>query len=159
MHGWAVVMTRPNCENLADVNLRQQGFTSYLPRIKHQRLDGTTLIKPLFSRYLFTHITDRWYSIRGTYGVTCLLMNENGPAFIPDKVIEGIKAREEGGFIKLQQVEKFTKGQRLKALDGPLIGKLLTYDGVSSHDRVRVLLSILGGQIPATIHERSLVAA
>lgn len=159
MSGWAVVMTKPNCENLAHTNLQQQGYASYLPRIRKQSHDGTVQIKPLFPRYLFTNITDRWYSIRSTYGVTCLLMNEFGPAVVPASVIESIQAREEDGFIPLHQSEKFIKGQRLKALDGPLIGKLLTYDCMTNRDRVRVLLSILGRQVPATIHEKHLVAA
>ena len=159
MSGWAVVMTKPNCENLAHANLQQQGYTSYLPRIRKQAPDGAVQIKPLFPRYLFTHITDRWYSIRSTYGVSCLLMNEFGPAIVPTPVIDAIRGREENGFIPLQQAEKFVKGQRLRALDGPLIGKLLTYDGMTNRDRVRVLLSILGRQVPATIHEKHLVAA
>jgi transcriptional antiterminator RfaH len=159
MGGWAVVMTKPNCENLADINLRQQGYVSYLPRIRQRRLDGSVHIKPLFPRYLFTRIHTTWYSIRGTYGVTCLLMNENGPAFVPESVIDGIKSREENGFIAVQQTERFTKGQRLRALDGPLLGKYLTYDGITGRDRVRVLLSILGRQVQATLPERSLVAA
>lgn len=159
MRGWAVVMTKPNCENIADANLRQQGYQSYCPRFKQIRLDKTVLIRPLFPRYLFTYILDRWYSIRGTYGVSYLLMGEDGPVMVPPAIIDEIKSREQNGYVILHQEEKFKAGARVKATDGPLVGKLLIYEGMTTRDRVKVLISMLGREVPAVIDGESLVAA
>lgn len=159
MRGWAVVMTKPNCENIADTNLRQQGYQSYCPRFKQIRLDKTVLIRPLFPRYLFTYILDQWYSIRGTYGVSYLLMGEDGPVMVAPAIIDEIKSREEHGYVVLHQKEKFKTGAMVKATDGPLVGKLLIYEGMTTRDRVKVLISMLGREVPAVIDEKSLVAA
>jgi transcription antitermination factor NusG len=156
---WAVVMTKPNCENIADANLRRQGYTSYLPRFKTIRLDKTIFIRPLFPRYLFAYITDRWYSIRSTYGVSYLLSGDDGPLLVPQNIIDELKAREENGYIVLQQKEKFNKGQYVKATDGPLVGKLLIYEGMTTRERVKVLISMLGREVPAVIPEKNLIAA
>lgn len=160
---WAVVMTKPNCENIAMANLDNQGFVSYLPRFLHRRLDGVIVKKPLFPRYIFTWIEDRWYAIRGTYGVSYLLMGEGGPVELPNSVVESIKRREgPDGFVLLDgQVPagQFKIGERVQAVDGPLVDKFLIYDGMTARARVRVLINMLGRQVPATIDEKSLVAA
>jgi transcription antitermination factor NusG len=156
-------MTKPNCEHIAVANLCQQGFDCYSPRYKQTRLDKSVVIKPLFPRYIFTLINNIWYSIRGTRGVSHLLMGENGPAQVPPSVIATIKAREDlEGYVmltpKLSGGQKFSKGDQVRAIDGPLVDKLLTYEGTASHDRVKVLLAMLGRQVPVTIEEKLLVA-
>jgi transcription antitermination factor NusG len=162
--GWVVVLTKPNCENIAVANLTQQGFSCYAPRYKQLRPDKTVIIKPLFPRYIFTLISDKWYCIRGTRGVSYLLMGDTGPCQVPISIIEKIKSREDSeGFIMLEQKligsPTFKKGDKVKVTEGPLLDKLLIYDGVTSNDRVRVLISMLGREVPAIIKEKSLVAA
>lgn len=90
-------------------------------------------------------------------------MGENGPAQVPPSVIATIKAREDlEGYVmltpKLSGGQKFSKGDQVRAIDGPLVDKLLTYEGTASHDRVKVLLAMLGRQVPVTIEEKLLVA-
>jgi len=159
---WVVVMTKPNCENIAVANLAQQGFTCYAPRFKHKRPDNVVLIKPLFPRYIFTLIDKFWYCIRGTRGVSYLLMHDSGPCLVPQPIIDSLRNREDGeGFIMLspKQLERFSKGEKVRALDGPFSDKLLIYEGMTSKDRVQVLVSMLGREVRATIPEKSLVAA
>lgn len=161
---WVVVMTKPNCENIAVANLTQQGFDCYAPRFKETRPDKTVLIKPLFPRYIFTFIDKFWYCIRGTRGVSYLLMGDEGPARVAPAIISSIRSREDGeGFIMLHPketvIERFHKGDRVRATDGPLADKLLIYEGMTGHDRAKALLSILGREVPVTIPEKSLVAA
>ena len=157
-------MTKPNCENIAVANLVQQGFVCYAPRFKQTRPDKTIMIKPLFPRYIFTLIDRMWYCIRGTRGVSYLLMGDRGPCQVPTSIIDIIKSREDSeGFIMLEQKlagsPAFKKGDKVKVTEGPLLDKLLIYDGVTSNDRVRVLISMLGREVPAIIKEKSLVAA
>lgn len=157
-------MTKPNCENIAVANLTQQGFDCYAPRFRETRLDKSVLIKPLFPRYIFTFIDKFWYCIRGTRGVSYLLMGDDGPAYVPNAVINDIKLKEDGeGFVMLKPkestAERFHKGDQVKATEGPLADKLFIYEGMSGHDRAKVLMSLLGRQVPITIAEKSLVAA
>ncbi len=159
MSGWVVVVCKPNCENIAVANLRQQGYLTYYPRLKQIQPDKSFRIRPLFPRYIFTYIRERWYSLRSTYGVSYILMNEQGPAIISAGLIDEIKSREENGFVTLNRVETFKLGDPVKTLDGPLAGRLLTYEGLTSRARVKVLISMLGRQCPAVVDEKSLVAA
>ena len=53
---WYVVHTQPNGEGRANLNLRRQGFATYLPRYARRRRHARrqeTVQRPLFPRYLF----------------------------------------------------------------------------------------------------------
>lgn len=161
MAEWVVVMTKPNCEGLAAENLLQQGYGCYYP--KFQATIGPKVVKrPLFPRYIFAYIDKIWYSIRGTRGVSHLLMGDGGPAVIPASVIEALRAREDSsGFIVLgkhKTPERFQKGAPVKATEGPLAGVDLIYDGMKDAERVKVLATLLGRQVPVTIDDRVLIA-
>jgi transcriptional antiterminator RfaH len=161
VQGWCVVMTKPNCEAIAVENLLQQGYGCYYPRFKAIGRGNIVLKKPLFPRYVFASIDKFWYSIRGTRGVSHLLMSDGGPAIIPASAIEAMRSKEDDeGFIvlgKKSSPERFAKGDPVKATEGPLTGIDLIYDGMSSHERVKVLASLLGRQVPVIIEERVLV--
>lgn len=163
MIGWAVVISKPNSEAIAVANLQRQGFVSYFPRYRYQKPNKPLIIKPLFPRYLFVFVDKFWYSIKGTRGVTNILLAEEGPSVVPASIIEAIKGREDAeGFVvvgrEIRQ-EKFIKGQAVRATEGPFAGLSLIYEGMSAQDRVKVLVEILGRQVPATVSESKLVAA
>lgn len=160
MGGWAVIMTKPNCEQIAVHNLQRQGYQCYFPRFVDQNPPKAALIRPLFPRYLFVLINQVWYSIRGTRGVSYILLGENGPSIIQDSVIDSIKSKEnDQGFIVISDnkiVERFSKGDKVKAIDGPLVGVDLIYQGMAPHERVKVLIDMLGRKVPAFIEEKIL---
>lgn len=162
MQTWCVVLTKPNCEAIAVENLLQQGYGCYFPRFKAVGKNNIILKKPLFPRYVFASIDKFWYSIRGTRGVSQILMSDKGPAIIPASAIEAIRAKEDSeGFIVLSaknSPERFAKGDPVTATEGPMTGLDLIYDGMSNHDRVKVLASLLGRQVPVILDEKVLVA-
>ena len=93
MPQWFVAMTKPNSELIAWENLTRQGYDCYFPRI--QIMKGTKVFKkPLFPRYVFVKNDGPWHSIKGTRGISHLLMGYEGPATIPETVIEELRARE-----------------------------------------------------------------
>lgn len=160
---WAVVMAKPNCEGIAVTNLERQGYECYFPRFLEARPGKVAMIKPLFPRYLFVLVKDVWHSIRGTRGVSYLLHGNDGISRIPDQVIASIKAKEgPNGLILLSEnktLERFTNGDKVKAIDGPFTGIELIYQGMAAKDRVRVLGDILGSRVPILIEERLLTTA
>ena len=155
-------MTKPNCENIAVENLKQQGYGVYFPKYKSVGKNNIILKRPLFPRYIFASIDKFWYSIRGTRGVSHLLMSDTGPAIIPASAIEAMQSKEDpDGFIVLSKhktLERFQKGDPVTATEGPLTGLDLIYDGMTAQERVRVLASLLGRQVPVIIDDRLLVA-
>jgi transcriptional antiterminator RfaH len=72
------------------------------------------------------------------------------PAKVPDAVIEEIRGRERNGAIELPK-RMLKCGDRVRILAGPFKGHLAIYAGMSAHERVAVLLQILGAATRVTL--------
>jgi transcription antitermination factor NusG len=57
----------------------------------------------LFPNYLFVRIELQWHAVRRTIGVASLIMSGDEPAKVADAVIDGIRARERGGYVELDE--------------------------------------------------------
>lgn len=150
---WGVVLTQPNSERRALEHLTAQAYDCYAPRFKTTTVRAGRKVTRehwLFSRYLFVRIQERWRSIFGTRGVSTLIMNGDKPALMPQHewaTIDAMRLQElNAGAINLRAMEKFYAGQKLHVMDGQFIGLDVIYAGMSRHDRVNVLLSVLGRQ-------------
>lgn len=101
---WAVVTVPRSpfggtlCEDRAAADLRGIGLKSYVPKLLRtvvRRGKGKVEhIEPLFARYLFAELDDRWPKILRTPHVSGLLMSGEQPAHVPDEVIAELKQRE-----------------------------------------------------------------
>src|SRR3989338_8629396 len=97
---WYLLYTKPRSEQVAELNLKRQGYRSYLPfTLERRRHQGTYhLIKtPMFPRYLFIQLnkeTDNWSPIRSTKGVTDLVRFGGCPAKVPNDLIETLSQKE-----------------------------------------------------------------
>jgi transcriptional antiterminator RfaH len=147
MSYWSVVVTQPRSEKIVVENLSRQAFGHYLPLLSQQRVvrgKKVTELVPLFPRYVFVRIEhDRWYSLKGTRGVSKLLTVDSQPQRIADRVIEQLQASEEA----IPNVQSFwTRGEQVRVIDGAFAGMLGIYDSSTKADRERVFVSILGRQ-------------
>jgi transcription elongation factor/antiterminator RfaH len=159
---WYAVHTKPHREFSAQMQLGTQGFRTFLPRhrktVRHAR-KLRTVSAPLFPRYLFVALDlsrDRWRSVNGTFGVTRLVMGEEGPVPVPRGVVESLVATcRAGGHLDLGAA--LGPGDRVRVLAGPfadLVGDLIRIDAAG---RVRVLLRLLGGEVPVSIAREALI--
>lgn len=162
---WYVVQTQVNGEGKAAENLRRQGYQTYLPRYLKRRRHARKVdlvAKPLFPRYVFVAVdiaTQRWRSIQSTSGVSRLVTNGDMPAAIPKGVMRALKAREDAkGFVKLDTAPVFLPGDEVRVLAGAFVGNAGLFNGTADHDRVSILLEMLGRQVRVVI-EADLVAA
>ena len=73
-------------------------------------------------------------------------MAGDGPAQLGNHIIDELRARERGGAVELPRREKFKVGDRVKVLQGPFANHFGLYAGQRPHERVLVLLALLGGQ-------------
>lgn len=148
---WYVVQSQPHKELRAGMNLENQGFRSFLPRLRkttrHARRTST-LLAPLFPRYLFVSLDlgrDRWRSVYGTFGVSRLVTSGAWPTPVPPGLVEELVAvAERCGAIDLR--DALTPGDRVRFLTGPfadMIGRLVHLDDAG---RARVLLEMLGSE-------------
>jgi transcriptional antiterminator RfaH len=163
---WYVVETQPHAENRAALNLRRQGFETYLPRYRKQRRHARRVEivgTPLFPRYLFVAIdvaTQRWRAIQSTFGVIRLVTNGDVPALIAGDVVDGLKKREDDqGFVHIGNNSVFASGQKIRVLDGAFEACLGLFEGIAESERVAILLDILGRKVRIVLDVASVVAA
>jgi transcriptional antiterminator RfaH len=162
---WFVVQTQPRAEMKARRHLINQGFTVYLPvyrrRLRHARRN-TIAMRPLFPGYLFVHLDpaqQRWRSINGTIGVRQILSGGDAPRFVPDRIIDEIRAREdESGAVKLLP-PTFSPGQAVRLVDGPLADVSGLFEEVRDESRIVLLLSLLGRQVRVVAPAAQITAA
>jgi transcription antitermination factor NusG len=112
---------------------------------------------PLFQTYLFVHITAGWWDVRWCVGVSALIMSGDEPAKVADTIIAELKARERGGYVELPEAPRLSwPGDSVRVTTGVLAGMVGLYAGLRGHERVAVLLKLLGTLVlPATDVERA----
>lgn len=153
---WFVVHTKPGNEERVKTNLLNQEIESFLPMMKVQQYSGGRLvprIRPLFPNYLFAKmdLEVHYYKVKWTRGVNKILGNRNGPVPISERVVETIKGRAgEDSLIELQ--DELKDGDAIQVTSGPLKDLIGIFrKEMSSKGRVKVLLSLIGVDVPVQI--------
>ena len=163
---WFVVQTHPRAEFKAETNLMRQGFRIYLPRYLKKRRHARSVdivTAPLFPRYLFVAIdmaTQRWYSIRSTFGVAQLVCSGEKPVPISTGIIDELREREDKyGFIQLPKHPRFFAGDKVRLIEGAFSNSIALFEGMSDSERVSVLLDLLGRKVRVLLNADMIVAA
>jgi len=163
---WYVVQTQVNGEFKAARNLERQGYEVYLPRYLKRRCHARKVdftAKPLFPRYLFVAIdmaTQRWRSIQSTSGVSRLVSNGEDPAMVPDGVVHALRAREDDkGFIMFDSKPVFAPGDKVRVLAGAFMDSAGLFGALADHDRVSILLDMLGRKVRVLLDADMVAAA
>jgi len=151
---WWVVQTEAQREHVVRLLLMRHGFTTYAPRIKHRGR-----IAWLFPAYVFVAAREQFYSVLWTPHVVRLLMSGDRPAYLAADVIAELHDREtKDGFVRLPPARPRLKtGQNVRIAKGAFCGQIGLYDGMSSHQRARVLLELLGRKVGVELPESDLV--
>jgi transcriptional antiterminator RfaH len=151
---WYVVHTQPQNETRAEINLRRQGFTTYLPRYLRTRRHARrteTVARPLFPRYIFVDLNlarDRWRAIQSTFGVSNLVFAGDTPLPMPDGIVDQIRLREGGdGFVTLGLPAGIGPGSRVRLMDGVFADSKGVLERIADNRRVAILLELLGREV------------
>jgi transcriptional antiterminator RfaH len=151
---WAAAQLKPNRERVALHFLALAGFETYLPRLREHRVRGGRRVEtspPLFPGYAFLVIRLQWVNACYLPGVSRLVLHGERPARVPDRIIDELRSRERNGLIELPKPRGLHVGDRVRVRQGPFTGHLALYAGQAAHERVAVLLSLLGGQTRAEL--------
>ena len=155
---WYAVNTLPFAEKRARAQLENQQFRTFLPTrqktVRHAR-KLTTITAPFFPRYLFVVLDlnrHQWRSVNGTYGVCSLVMRGELPCPVPPGIVESmIACADADGLLQLRANLKVGEAVRLAA--GPFAERLGILDRLDDSGRIRVLLDILGRQVPVCLSQ------
>jgi transcriptional antiterminator RfaH len=161
---WFLVHTQPQSERRAELHLGAQGFKTYFPQIQKTIRHARRLRNvraPLFPRYLFLILDlgrDRWLSVRSTVGVSSLFICQDRPVPVPNGVVEALIARTDEAGLALFDTGLRT-GQAVRILSGPFADFVGRLERLDAAGRVRVLLTMMGTEIPVTLHRSALLPA
>lgn len=160
---WYAVRTLPWREVRACAQLENQNFRTFLPQsiktVRHARKFSTRRAA-FFPQYLFAALDvsrDRWRSINGTIGVSGLVMQGDLPHPVPQGVVETLLDMTDTKGV-LQFSRQLQVGDRVRVIAGPFAERFAVCARLAGADRVRVLLDIMGGQIPVDVRRDQLVA-
>ena len=153
---WYVVQTKPGNEDRVQNNLHGQEIENFLPRLEtYEHRKGTMVhrIKPLFPNYLFAkfHLELHYYKVKWTRGVNRVLGNGSGPIPISERVVSTIQEKVgENNLIRLE--DQWKEGDIIQVTSGPFKDLMGIFQKkMSSQGRVRILLSLVGLDVPVQI--------
>lgn len=160
------VYTRPRKEFQARDEIKALGFEPFLPiqtRSVVFRKKRVSVTESLFTRYCFVAFDsnkDSYGAIKHCRGVEYLIENAGTPTIVPNAAIEILKMAEKAGcFDFTRSKAKFEPGDNVEILQGPFTGLIAKVQSASPRKRVKVLMNLLGSQIPAEIDEEDLKEA
>lgn len=161
---WYVVRSLPRQEARAEFQLLRQGFPVFFPRtiktIRHAR--KLRVVKgSVFPTYMFVVLDvgrDRWRSVNGTGGVASLIMQGDAPQPVPAGVVENLlDLVDEKGMVRLDR--NLREGQTVRVVAGVFANAIGVLERLHANGRVRVLLDIMNGKVPAHLDRFALEAA
>jgi transcriptional antiterminator RfaH len=155
---WYVVQTKPADEHRVETHLINQKIETFLPLFEtHQYYNGKMIqrIKALFPNYLFVRfdLNLHYYKVKWTRGVNKILGTGDGPVSISEKVIQTIRGRVgEDNLVRLE--EEWKEGDFVQITSGPFKELMAIFQKkMSDNGRVRILLSLIGADIPVQISQ------
>jgi transcriptional antiterminator RfaH len=153
---WYVIQTKPGNEHRVETNLSTQGIEVFLPLLESCQFSSGKMIqkiKALFPNYVFAtlDINLHYYKVKWTRGVHKILGNGSEPLPVSERVIQTIRDRMgENRFVRLD--EELQEGALVQFTSGPFKDLMGVFDRrVSEGKRVRVLLSLIGVDVPVQV--------
>ncbi len=162
---WYLLSSKPHKDELAELQLANQGYEVYRPlaqRLRKRRGKMVKTIESLFPRYMFIcldRLTDNWAPIRSTIGVSKIVVFGNNPAVVADELIVALRAEESALGSKAIDLDRFKRDDAVLITEGPfkgISGRFLSYDG---EERAMVLLEIMRSKTQLVISPANLMAS
>jgi transcriptional antiterminator RfaH len=157
MNRWYVIQTKPKKERDAGSYLSTKGVEIFSPLIetfssRKGRVEKT--MGPLFPNYIFGKfdLDENFPLVRWARGVKNILGYGGYPAHVSEEVVEIIKRRTDGDGI-IRRTSEFEKDDVVRIKAGPLRDLVGMFDRwVTDHERVRILLNLIGYQPAIELH-------
>ena len=149
MNNWYLIQFKRNSHRIAERNLNQQGFKTFLPLqnfTSRRRSEFLTSAKPLFPGYMFVRAKSNgvpWQKINSTLGVSRLICQDGVPKKVPTEVVSSLISRCDtlGRLIPSNAVQC---GDTVEIHSGALANFIATVDTIDSNRRIWVLMDIMG---------------
>lgn len=137
------------------------GYSTWFPRIRRRavrRGRRVQIVEPLFPRYFFVELCERWFSLSWLRGVSHVLQDGERPIVLAGSAAEELRGRVGPDGFYSSQPPKFDRGQKVLATAGPLAGLVGRFEYMTSSGREAALFEILGATRIVSFDEGSLAA-
>lgn len=162
---WYVVEIQREKAEIAQINLRAQGFETFHPEMRvsvNQFGKPAKRLRPVFPGYCFVRCSissGRWRAINSTRGVKRFA---GPPGVLPvpvrDSVVDTLIARCPNGILDPSAVG-ITIGQQVRLSDCAFEGALATVHELDDLGRVKVLIALLGSDRIVSVPKSSVAPA
>jgi len=148
---WFLAQLKPNCANIADKNLKRQGFQTFLPMEEETRQRNgkfVTALRPLFPGYIFVAFDvarGLWRTVNSTYGITRLVSFGKEPTAVPLDLITQLRLRCDAKD-KLLSLNHLKPGDQVALTKGPFANFMAEVEKIAPDRRVWVLMEVMGTQ-------------
>ena len=158
---WFLARYKTNSFRLAEKNLNNQGFETFLPMSvvtvrKSNRF--LTSDQPVFPGYIFVKFNpqkDNWQVINNTYGINKLVCFSGLPQQVPNYVIRELKMRCDTKH-NLFTPNQIHPNQTMEFFQGPFTNFVATIDTIQPNDRINLLLDFMGQAVKLNVYEPQL---
>ncbi|MCH8868336.1 MAG: hypothetical protein J4O08_01020 [Chloroflexi bacterium] len=162
MDEWYVAKSKPQKEAWLTTSLSSLGVEVFYPRmISHRR--GKRTLEALFPTYIFCKFdinAAEWPAIRWAPGLSYFLGTDGHPMAIPEDLIEYIGDRVRWWNDDGSSAQHMQPGTPVVVSHGPFAGLEGIFERhVSSRQRCRVLLKVVGGLSPVELEETDIALA
>ena len=160
---WFLAQLKPNSHNIADRNLKRQGFRTFLPlkeETKRTQDKFITQMRPLFPGYIFVALDipqGHWRTVNSTYGITRLVSLGKEPTPVPLDLVSQLMLRcdREG---KLLPPKLLQPGDEVMVTKGPFTDFVATIERIAPDRRVYVLMELMGAKTRVAVSAEHLRA-
>ncbi len=146
---WFLVQFKPNSHNIADRNLKRQGFETFLPMQEVTRRQDNRFVselRPLFPGYMFIRLDPEvspWRKVNSTYGVGRIVSFRDEPAPVPPALVAALLARSDTNG-RITAAAGLGEGSEVRVIDGPFAEFAGTIETIDTERRVWLLLDFMG---------------
>jgi transcriptional antiterminator RfaH len=152
---WYAVHCKPKQDERAEIELQNQGFEVFRPRIRsRRRVRGryrvwSSRCSRATCSCAWTTSDQDWSPIRSTRGVTGLVRMGGCVPVVPEWVIEALQKRADAeNCIDMNPADGFAPNDRVLITEGPLSGFEALFQARNSQERVVVLLNLIQVTLP-----------
>jgi transcription antitermination factor NusG len=148
---WLVATYKINEVRIAEINLSNQKFDYYLPKITIRKINSSIKEVALFPGYIFIKTGIENYSaLQYTTGIKNIVKFGDSISIIPDDDIQAIRNAEESSKIN-PVIPNIQVGQDIFIAEGFLKGTFAKICSLPTNERINVLLTFLGSMRTVTI--------
>tara|TARA_B100002019_G_scaffold275358_1_gene273167 strand:+ start:59 stop:535 length:477 start_codon:yes stop_codon:yes gene_type:complete len=156
MNHWIVATYKINEIKRVEINLKNQSFDYYLPKILTKNHNHNPKEEVMFPGYIFINTDMNKYSaVKYTKGIKNIIKFGENISCMTDEEIESIKLIEKKSRLE-PLVQEIQIGQEVNIISGTFKGNIAEICSLPSKERVGVLLHVLGSLRRIDISEKDL---